>query len=288
MIRYHCINGRQVEASDASIGLNDLAFLRGYGIFDFFLVRGGVPLFFDDYLARFARSARLLGLEPPLSTPELKQHIYALIEANGLPDAAIRLLLTGGYAADSYTPVTPNWIIMEHAMPQTPPEQHAQGIKLMTYRHVRELPEIKSTNYLTGIRIREALQRAGAPEVLYHDGQWVSESARSNFFILTRDGVLVTPHDGVLHGITRKQVLALAQQADIPVEERGIALSELSEAAEAFLSSTTKGVLPVVQIDDIRLGEGKPGPVSRQLSEAFNAHVLAYVEKHREHRMAIE
>ena len=181
-IRFHKINGELADAGAASIGLNDLGLLRGYGVFDFFLVRQGVPLFFDDYLARFARSLGLLGLELPVDVDTLKQHILHLIEVNGIPDTAIRLLLTGGYAEDSYTPEQPNWIIMQHFMPRTPPEQYAAGIKLMLYRHERELPEIKSTNYLTGIRIREALRKAGAPEVLYHNGQLLSESARSNFF----------------------------------------------------------------------------------------------------------
>ncbi len=276
MIRFYAINGELAETGAASVGLNDLGLLRGYGVFDFFLVRRGIPLFFDDYLARFTRSASLLELELPVATAELKQQILHLIEVNGLPDAAIRLLLTGGYAEDSYTPSRPNLIIMEHNMPQTPPGQHADGIKLMLYRHLRELPEIKSTNYLTGIRIRNELRRAGAPEVLYHDGNIVSESARSNFFILTREGVLVTPRDKVLHGITRKQVLQIAQQAGIPVEERDILLPELPVASEAFLTSTVKGVLPVVQIDDIRIGDGKPGPASRQLMEAFREHVKQF------------
>ncbi len=279
MIRFHKINGMLAEAGTAAIGVNDLGLLRGYGIFDFFLVRRGAPMFFDDYLERFFRSAGLLGLDVPVSLPELKQHIHELLDANAQPDSAIRLLLTGGYAEDSYTPARPNWIIMQHEMPRTPPEQYARGIKLMLHRHVRELPEVKSTNYLTGIRIREDLKRAGAPEVLYHDGRQVSESARSNFFIVTSNGVLVTPRDNVLHGVTRKQVLALARQAGIPVEERAVELSELPAAAEAFLTSTVKGVLPVVQIDDMPIGEGMAGPLSVQLMTAFHAHVEAYIQR---------
>jgi branched-chain amino acid aminotransferase len=279
MIRYHFVNGVLTDAATASVGLSDLGLLRGYGIFDYFLVRRGMPLFFDDYLDRFSRSATLLGLELPAALPELKRHIFHLLDANGLPDTAIRLLLTGGYADDSYTPVQPNWMVMQHLLPQVPAWQHADGIKLMQYRYVRELPEVKSTNYLTGIRIREELKRADAPEVLYHDGRCVSESARSNFFIVTQEGVLVTPRDQVLHGITRKQVLLSAQEAGIPVEERELLLTELPAAAEAFITSTLKGVMPVVQIDDLRIGSGAPGPISRRLGAAFRARVEAYLEK---------
>ncbi len=277
MARFHSINGRLVDAASAAIGISDLGLLRGYGIFDFFLVRRGVPMFVDDYLARFERSARILGLALPLTVPELRRHILQLIQANDMEEAAIRLLLTGGYADDGYTPAVPNWMVLHHDQPHTPAERYEQGVKLMTWRHVRELPEVKSTNYLTAIQIRHLLQQAGAPEVLYHDGVYVSESARSNFFALLDTGVLVTPAQGVLHGITRKQVRYLASQVGIPVEERPLRLDELPYAQEAFLTSTVKGVLPVVQIDEQRIGTGHPGPLAQQLGQAFEAHCQAYI-----------
>jgi len=280
MIRYYDVNGGLRQKYTASFRLDDLGLLRGYGIFDYFLVRQGVPMFFDDYTERFYRSARLLGLEVPVFTTELCQRIARLLEANREKNTAIRLLLTGGYADDSYTPIEPNFAIMQHPMPTVAPERYEEGIKLMLYRHLREVPEVKSTNYLTGILIREQLRQAGAPEVLYHDGRLVSESARSNFFIITAEGVLVTPADQVLHGVTRKHILALARQAGIRAEERDLALSELSTAAEAFLTSTIKGVLPVVQIDDIRIGDGRPGPVSRGLRELWQNHVADYIAGH--------
>lgn len=280
MIRYYDVNDGLRQKYTASFRLDDLGLLRGYGIFDYFLVRQGVPMFFDDYTERFYRSARLLGLEVPVSTTELCQRIARLLEANREKDTAIRLLLTGGYADDSYTPIEPNFAIMQHPMPTVAPERYEEGIKLMLYRHLREVPEVKSTNYLTGILIREQLRQAGAPEVLYHDGRLVSESARSNFFIITAEGVLVTPADQVLHGVTRKHILALALQAGIRAEERDLALSELPTAAEAFLTSTIKGVLPVVQIDDIRIGDGRPGPVSRGLRELWQNHVADYIAGH--------
>ncbi len=280
MIRYYDVNDGLRQKYTASFRLDDLGLLRGYGIFDYFLVRQGVPMFFDDYTERFYRSARLLGLEVPVSTTELCQRIARLLEANREKDTAIRLLLTGGYADDSYTPIEPNFAIMQHPMPTVAPERYEEGIKLMLYRHLREVPEVKSTNYLTGILIREQLRQAGAPEVLYHDGRLVSESARSNFFIITAEGVLVTPADQVLHGVTRKHILALARQAGIRAEERDLALSELPTAAEAFLTSTIKGVLPVVQIDDIRIGDGRPGPVSRGLRELWQNHVADYIAGH--------
>jgi len=282
MIRYHLINGEPVEITQASLGLQDIGILRGYGIFDFFLVRQGVPMFLEDYLDRFFRSAKLLELEVPVSREEFKRHLNTLLDLNGIQDTAIRLLLTGGYASDGFTPAEiPNWIIMQHSMPAMPTALYPVGIKLMLYRHVREVPEVKSTNYLTAIRIRNDLKKAGAPEVLYHDGKVVSESARSNFFILTKQGVLVTPVNNTLMGITRKQVIKLAGIAGIAVEERDIPLEELSEAAEAFITSTIKGVLPVVQIDDINIGNGKPGTHTERLRIAFEQLTNQYIQNHK-------
>jgi branched-chain amino acid aminotransferase len=277
MMLYHHINGALTDTHAAAIGLNDLGLLRGYGIFDFFLVKNKQPLFFQDYMDRFSRSADLLGLELPFSREDTYDHIQELLDANQLNDAAIRLVLTGGYADDSYTPSSPNYIIMQHPMPAVPEAYYTKGIKLMSYPFERELPEIKSTNYLTGIRIRNLLKQAGAPEVLYHNGASISESARSNFFIVTNEGVLVTPEEKILHGITRKQILHLAQDLQIPTETRTLLLSELPKAREAFLTSTTKGVLPVTQIDDITIGNGAPGPISQQLMQAFTDLVHSFI-----------
>jgi branched-chain amino acid aminotransferase len=277
MLLYHHINGALTDTHAAAIGLNDLGLLRGYGIFDFFLVKNKQPLFFQDYMDRFSRSADLLGLELPFSREDTYDHIQELLDANQLNDAAIRLVLTGGYADDSYTPSSPNYIIMQHPMPAVPEAYYTKGIKLMSYPFERELPEIKSTNYLTGIRIRNLLKQAGAPEVLYHNGASISESARSNFFIVTNEGVLVTPEEKILHGITRKQILHLAQDLQIPTETRTLLLSELPKAREAFLTSTTKGVLPVTQIDDITIGNGAPGPISQQLMQAFTDLVHSFI-----------
>jgi branched-subunit amino acid aminotransferase/4-amino-4-deoxychorismate lyase len=277
MIQYHHINGALTDAPAAAIGLYDLGLLRGYGIFDFFLVKNKKALFFQDYMDRFSRSADLLGLELPFSREDTHDHIQELLQANKLNDAAIRLVLTGGYADDSYTPSSPNYIIMQHPLPGVPDQYYQQGIKLMSYRFERELPEIKSTNYLTGIRIRNLLKNAGAPEVLYHNGHTISESARSNFFIVTPDGILVTPDDKILQGITRKQILLLAQEHHIPIQTRALQLSELSTAAEAFLTSTTKGVLPVTQIDDMTIGNGTPGRISQQLMQAFTALTHSFI-----------
>ncbi len=277
MIQFYNVNGNMVRAAEANLKVSDLAILRGYGVFDFFLVRGGAPMYLDDYVARFQHSAGLLYLELPMSEVELKEHILALVEANNLSNAAIRLVLTGGYAEDGYTPNAPNLLIMEHPMPTYKNDIMTTGVKVMLHEHTRELPEAKTINYLTGIRLAGAMKQQGAMEILYYDQQGVREGVRSNFFIVTTDGTIVTPKDNILAGITRKNILTLARQ-HFKVEERNIALEELLSAKEVFLTSTTKGAMPVVQIDNQRIGDGKPGQYTRQLAEQLQAMDQAYVQ----------
>lgn len=272
MIRYYNLNGKLTEVAQASLHVSDLAILRGFGIFDYFLVKKHQPLFLSDYLDRFYTSAEKLGLSIPIERTEMTRLIRELVAANGLEDAGIRLVLTGGYALDSYTPVEPNLIIMEHEFKAPPAWNYDQGIRLMTFNHQRELPEIKSINYLTGIRLQASLKAQQADYLLYHDQGIIRESDRSNFFGVTEDGILITPDEKVLRGITRKQVLELAEDV-LPVEEREVGIDELSTLREAFLTSSTKGVMPVVQIDELVIGEGRPGDLTYKLGELFQERV---------------
>lgn len=269
MLPYVYWNGQVMPYEQAQVGLSDLGLLRGYGIFDYFLFEDRQPRFLGDYLDRFYRSAGLLDLQVPVARTLMPAILQELIKANAQSRGGIRLLLTGGYADDGYTPRVPNLAILQYPFTEVKAEQWERGAALMTYRHQRELPQVKSINYLTGIFVQPRLQQTKADYVLYHDGEWVRESDRSNIFILTPEGVLVTPREKILLGVTRKHVLRLAQDMGLPVEERELSLRELQTAREVFLTSSTKGVLPVTRIDQRAVGDGRPGALGRQLQAAF-------------------
>jgi|APTNR8051073442_1049403.scaffolds.fasta_scaffold01598_11 D-alanine transaminase/branched-chain amino acid aminotransferase len=275
-VKYCFVNGELSAVAEANIGVSDLALLRGYGVFDFLAVRQGTPLFLDDYLMRFQRSAGILGLPLPFPLATLRDMVGALVEANGLEDAGIRLVLTGGYSEDGYAPASPNLIILEHYLPPKSESVWNQGIKMLSHAHQRELPEAKSINYLTGIQLLDRLKKEGAAEALFHDDGWVRESARSNFFIVTDQGKLITPEKKILHGITRQRILQSAGYL-IDIETRELALTEVYAAREAFITSTTKGNLPVVQVDDHLIGNGKPGPVSKAISDLLDNQIVTYI-----------
>ena len=269
MLPYTYWNGQLTTTDKARVELSDLGLIRGYGIFDYFRFENGEPRYFEDYLDRFYRSASFLRLAVPLQRAALKEQVRELIRANARPDGGIRLLLTGGYALDSYTPDVPNFAIIQYPAPKTPTELYERGAHLLSYRHVREMAHIKTTNYLTGIFIQERLRSARADYVLYHDGEWISESDRSNIFIVTPAGVLATPGEKILEGVTRKHILAQARALGIPTEIRPVLLREVRGAREVIISSTIKGAMPVTRLDSKPIGDGKPGEVTLRLQGAL-------------------
>lgn len=278
MIKYYNINGQQTPVENAYLHVSDLSILRGYGIFDYFLAREGHPLFLDDYLNRFYRSAAELYLEIPFDKATLRQHIYALLAVNEAQEAGIRLVLTGGYSPDGYTPVSPNLLIMMYELPASAWEFSAQGIKIITHPFQRELPEVKTINYSTGIRMLKTIKERGASDLIYVDkGEWIRESARSNFFLVLNDDRIVTADEKILWGITRRQVIDAAREAGYTVEERPIHVSELAEAREAFFTSTIKGVMAIGQIDELVLGDGNIGKVTKVLQDLFVEKVKGYL-----------
>jgi branched-chain amino acid aminotransferase len=165
-------------------------------------------------------------------------------------------------------------LILTEAIHPVPPVQYEKGIKVILDDYVREMAEVKSTDYKRVILMAEAIRAAGASDLLYQKGGEISELSRSNFFLVKGDR-LITPNRHILHGITRRTVMQLAQ-GYYNVEERPVLLSELYDADEAFTTSSTKKVLPITQIGELVIGNGHVGPVSRSLLSQFNELIEAW------------
>ena len=276
MIKYYNVNGAIVPIENAVINVRDLGFLRGYSVFDFFRIYKGQPVFIEDHLARLERSANELGLQLPYSKAELVEKIIALAKANEMDFGGIKIILTGGYSSDGFLPATPNIVMLAGKLPTYDVSLYTKGSKLMAYEYIRETPYTKTTNYLKPISIQQEIEAAEAFDVLYHDGVYISESARSNFFIVNHEGTIITPDKDALKGITRKHVLAIARK-HFKVEIRPLSIKETMAAREAFITSTTKGVMPVRQVDFWRINKGIIGDTTKQLMELFQQHLEEYV-----------
>ncbi|MCC9136919.1 aminotransferase class IV [Pontibacter silvestris] len=248
----------------AFLHVSDLAIQRGYGVFDFFKVQQGQPLFLNDYLDRFYESARLMELQVPFSREELVNIIFKLIEVNKLEVSGMKMILTGGYSSNGYDPVEPNLIMIQQPLVLPGQELIDKGIRIITHNYVREIPHAKTINYSIGIRLINQIRQRGAADVLYQLGGVVTEFPRCNFFIVKQDDTVVTPADNVLLGITRKNVLKLAGR-NYKAKTGTITLDDIVQAKEAFLTSTTKRILPVVQVNETVIGNGKPGSVTLSL-----------------------
>jgi len=268
-----------VPAERAGLPLSDLTIRRGYGAFDFLRVEDGVPLFADDHLARLERSAEMLELAPRPTPEALRAHVAEVIAANGGGSFGLQLFLTGGDPVDGFTPGTPRTLVLAVALPSYPNELYENGAVLLPHRFERDLPEAKTTNYFTAVRLARRMREAGAVDVLYHDGTRMLETTRCNVVIATPDGGLATPGRDVLPGVSRGR-LERALERTMPVARRDVTMEELASAPEAFLTSTTKGIMPVVRVGDVPIGEGRPGPLTRRAAEAFAAHREDWQREH--------
>ena len=267
------IDGRWSHPNEAAISINDVAVLRGYSAFESFRTYFRQPFRLDEHLDRLYHSAVLMELEIPWPRDQVASIIVQVIERNEYTHATIRILVTGGITEDSILPGDqPALAVLITPLGERDMQRFAKGYKLITVHDQRELPEAKTTSYVAAIRALKEAARQQAADALYVDARGqLLEATRSNFFIFRGD-TLVTPRAGVLIGVTRNVVLELARDR-FAIEERPILLAELAQADEAFITSSSREITPVVQIDDRIIGAGKPGPRTWELEQRFIAMI---------------
>ncbi len=255
------------------ISINDTAVLRGYSAFESLCTYERQPFHLDDHLNRLYHSAALIELTIPWPREHIAAAVQEIIARNTYKHATIRIYVTGGISDDGVLPSgPPSLALLITPLPERDMQRFARGLRLITTRLQREAPEAKTTNYLVAMQALKEAARRNADDALYVNEQnHVLEATRSNFFIF-RGNTLVTPRAGVLIGVTRNVVLELAL-GRFYIEERPILLDELPLATEAFLTSSSKEITPVVQIDDTPIGIGTPGPYTTELEQRFIALV---------------
>jgi D-alanine transaminase/branched-chain amino acid aminotransferase len=274
-VKYASINGTIIEHSQATIHISDLGLRRGYGAFEFFRILRGIPVFLEDHLGRFEQSAEILELKIPVNRTQLQNLIADLIGLNELKDAGIQIVLTGGYSPDAFTPGQPNLIMAPVALKAHPALYYQQGAKIILHPNQRELPLAKTTDYLVAVKLSKRVRAEGATEVVYHDGRLVSEGGRSSLSII-KSGILITDLGSVLPGITRMNMLRVAEGI-LPIQHRSITLEELFDADEVILTGATREIMPITQIEDRPVADGKVGPFAQTLMKAFREHLEAYL-----------
>lgn len=267
------IDGRWVHPNEATISINDVAVLRGYSAFESLRTYDRRPFHLHDHLERLYHSASLIELDIPYARKFVVDVVHEVIERNPYRHASIRILVTGGESEDGVMPMgRPVLAVLITPLGERDMERFAKGVRLIISHLQRAMPEAKTSNYVAALRsLKEASRRDATDALFVNEQGHVLEGTRSNFFVFRGD-TLITPGVGVLMGVTRRVVLELAE-GRFPVEERPILLHELSGVDEAFITSSSREITPVIQIDDLVIADGKPGPRTYELEQRFIAMI---------------
>lgn len=279
------VNGTIVPAKDAVIPVYDHGFLYGEGVYETLRTYNRVPFLYDRHVRRLRASAQRLNLDVPFDDGALAQSIEDTVAAAGdLREAYIRVLLTRGVGELTYdlgaTP-TPSLVIIVKPLDEPPARVAEQGIRISLVPMLRNHPGsvnpvIKSNNLLNNaLAMQEANKRSAEEGLMCNYRGELSECSQANFFMV-RGGAALTPPSasGLLEGITRAYLFEVGREAGIEVREETLFPNDLETADEAFITSTTREISPVVQIDDRIIGTGKPGPVTRSLLDGYRARAI--------------
>lgn len=265
---YGYFGGRVTKVRDARIAPHDIGILRGYGVFDFFRTHNGQPFLLHEHYVRLKKSARALGLKVSISEVALYDAVIELLKKNKIKDGNFRMVLTGGPSENGIESTGENFYILVYNVDSLPTEWYTNGARLIVENHMRAYPEFKTNNYITAVRLQKKKKAAKAVEILYTHNGHIYECSTSNFFIV-KNGTIITAKDDILKGVTRNAVIAIARKHGYVVEERPVCIDEITTADEAFITTTTKNVLPITVIDSKKIGNGKVGEVSKQLNKLF-------------------
>lgn len=276
------VDGRLVPARSATVSAYDRGFRSGEGVFETLRAYGDHVFRLDAHLRRAIAGAEELGFDPG-PEGELARAVRTTAAANlaalGGADSALRLTVSAG-AIDPDSPFPgapadgPTVVVTSHRL-VLDPAQHRHGIRAVAVPLARELPHVKAVSYLVAVTARRRARAEGAEEALLTtaDGH-VLEGASTNVFAVI-DGALVTPPTGagLLAGVTRAVVLEVAERRALQVEQRPLPLAELLTADEAFLTATTREVVPLVAVGDHIVGSGQPGPVTAAMLDGYREAV---------------
>jgi len=279
------LNGKLLDKEQAVVSVYDHGLLYGDGVFEGIRVYSNRVFKLEEHIARLYESARAIRLTIPLTQADMIRAVNETVAVNQLPngDGYIRLVITrgaGSLGLDIRRTSNPQVIIIVDTISLYPEEMYEQGMAIITASTIRNhpaavSPRIKSLNYLNNILAKIEGTDAGFQEALMlnHKGD-VAECTGDNIFIV-KNGVLKTPPTdaGILEGVTRNVVMELARAAGIPVEEPTLQRHDLYVADECFLTGTAAEVIPVVKLDGRPIGEGTPGPITRQLRRRFQEYV---------------
>jgi branched-chain amino acid aminotransferase len=274
------IDGKITDPRDAKVSVYDHGFLYGDGVFEGVRVYGGKIFECAAHVGRLYDSAKAIRLTIPYTREQVCAVMEETIKASGFRDAYVRLIVSRGVGSLGVSPTKcerPSMICIVDTIAMYAKEFYEDGMSVITSSWTKPSanalpPRVKSLNYLNSILAKMEANDAGAQEaiVLNAEGN-VAECTADNIFVV-RDGRVQTPQtsDGILEGVTRRVVMELCGRLNLPVVEKTLQRHDLYVADECFLTGTAAEAIPVTKIDNRPIGDGRPGPVTRQIIEAFH------------------
>ncbi|MSU88220.1 D-amino-acid transaminase [Rhodobacteraceae bacterium 2CG4] len=280
MSRIVYVNGAFVAEAEATISVFDRGFLMADGVYEVTSVLDGRLVDFAGHMARLERSLAELEMAAPAGREELESIHRELLARNGVTEGLVYMQVTRGAAdRDFLYPdgAAPSLVLFTQSKPLIDTPAAARGLKVIVLDDIRwGRRDIKTVQLLAPSMAKMAAKAAGKDDAWMVEDGFVTEGTSNNAYIVTRDGAIVTRDlsHSILHGITRAAVLRLAREAQMRIEERPFTIAEAQDAAEAFVTSASSFVQPVVEIDGTALGDGTPGPVARRLREIYVSEAL--------------
>ena len=285
MSRIVYVNGRFVPESEASVSIFDRGFLFADGVYEVAAVLDRGLVDNAAHLARLERSLGALGMVSPVTPEEIVRVQKALIARNGLDEGLVYLQITRGPAERDFAwpaEPKPTLVMFTQKKPIIANPLVTHGLAVVTVPDLRwARRDLKTVGLLAASMAKQAALDAGADDAWMVEDGFVTEGSSNNACIVTGDGAVVTRHLGneILHGITRAAVLRLSREHGVAVEERAFTVEEAKRAAEAFVTSASVFVLPVVRIDGETIGDGRPGAVTARLREIYLEAVRASLDR---------
>lgn len=272
------LNGKFVDKADAKVSVFDHGFLYGDGAFEGIRSYGGLVFKLQEHTERLYETAHTLMIDIGITPTQMNNAIVDTLKINKLKDAYIRVIVTRGVGDLGLDPKKchgkTSIIIITDTITLYPKEFYSKGMEIITVPTQRNNPEalnpmLKSMNYLNNIMAKIEASNSGYCEAIMMDAQgYVAECTGDNIFI-AKKGVLSTPSQGRLQGITRDAAMDIAAKQKIKTLERLITRHEVYTADECFLTGTAAEIIPVVKVDGRVIGNGKPGPITKKIMQQF-------------------
>ncbi len=266
------IDGQLVPETEAKVSVYDRGFLFGDGVYEVLPVYQGEPFRLEQHLQRLESSLEAIQIGSPYDREQWQQAMLSLIQANGGGNLSLYLQVTRGRQPQRQHTWSegqlPTVVMFCQPMAEDAP---LTGVKAVTLEDIRwRRCDIKSISLLGAVLLKQEAENQGASEALLHRGGWLTEGSASNLFIV-RDGEILTPPKDalILNGITRDLVFELARRCQLPIREERFNLERLYQADEIWITSSTREISPVLDLDGKVVGDGSIGPISRQLNQAF-------------------